>query len=69
MNAGVGARQALMACACGGGNTGEKEDEQPPFSSSKLLNHMQHHIKPHPWALLIAKSFFFELQNSTVGDI
>lgn len=33
----------------------EKKDEQPPFSSSKLLNCIQHHMKPHPWALLIAK--------------
>lgn len=36
-----------------------KKEEQPPSSSSKLLNCIQHHMKPHPWALLIAKSFFF----------
>lgn len=41
---------------------GKKKDKQPPVSSSKLLNCVQHHMNPHPWALSIAKysfSFFF----------
>lgn len=73
MSAGIGGRQALMACACVGENAGQKIHEQPPSSGSKLLNCIQYYMKPHPWALLIAKSFFFKiffkLQNSTVGDI
>lgn len=51
-----------------------KKDEQPPASSSKLLSCVQHHMKPHPWASFIAKSFFcfsFFLvsQNPAVDDI